>query len=369
MAIYSVAENKKTKDGRKYFYKFQFDNKQYKSKLFKTKAETTKEEKAHIKWLKEEVKPIEVIEKQTETHTITFKELYDEFYTYKQDKVKQTTLYSYRMRIKHFEMLYDIPMDKLSTDDYLKWRSYIIKQDLGIRTLNWMMKLFKELLNYVYKWHDINNRHLYNRLENFVDADALPEEMQFYTIEEFKKFLSVIDGLRFICIFELLFYCGLRRGEMLGLTWKNVDLENNIIHIKNNIVNPHNGKDHYILTSPKNRPSIRTIPIPQILSEHLSQYKKEAKKNNKDFRVNWYISGKADPIPPRTLAARKSKYESNSGVNHIRIHDFRHNCASLLINNGANVLIVARYLGHAKLEESLNTYSHLYDNKMKERNN
>ena len=111
------------------------------------------------------------------------------------------------------------------------------------------MKLLKELLNYAYKWHDINNRHLYNRLENFVDADALPEEMKFYTIDEFKKFVSVIDDLKYICIFELFFYCGIRRGELLGLKWKNVDLEENVIHIKNNIVMPHNGKDTYLLTT------------------------------------------------------------------------------------------------------------------------
>ncbi len=367
MAIYTVAKHKITKDGRKYFYKFQFDNKQYKSKLFKTKAEATKEEKNHIKKLKHKENNKQPKEELNEIHEMTFKELYDEFFIYKQDKVKQTTLYSYRMRIPHFSLLFNIPIKELNTDDYLKWRSYIIKQELGIRTLNWLMKLLKELLNYAYKWHDINNRHLYNRLENFVDADALPEEMKFYTIDEFKKFVSVIDDLKYICIFELFFYCGIRRGELLGLKWKNVDLEENVIHIKDNIVIPHNGKDTYLLTSPKNRPSIRTIPIPKILSEHLTQYKQEVKKfNRRKFRVNWFVSGSSTPLPPRTLAERKNKYEKLSGVKHIRIHDFRHSCASLLINNGANVLIVAKYLGHAKLEETLNTYSHLYDNKLKE---
>ncbi len=50
----------------------------------------------------------------------------------------------------------------------------------------------------------------------------------------------------------------------------------------------------------------------------------------------------------------------------IRLHDFRHSCASLLINSGANVTIVAKYLGHAKIDETLNTYSHIFDNKMDE---
>ena len=50
----------------------------------------------------------------------------------------------------------------------------------------------------------------------------------------------------------------------------------------------------------------------------------------------------------------------NAGLKRIRIHDFRHSCASLLINNGANVTLVAKYLGHTKIEETLNTYSHMF---------
>lgn len=62
----------------------------------------------------------------------------------------------------------------------------------------------------------------------------------------------------------------------------------------------------------------------------------------------------------------KNENAEKAGVKQIRIHDFRHSCGSLLINNGANVTIVAKYLGHAKIDETLNTYSHIFDNKMDE---
>lgn len=64
------------------------------------------------------------------------------------------------------------------------------------------------------------------------------------------------------------------------------------------------------------------------------------------------------------LEKEKNKNAMNAGLKQIRIHDFRHSCASLLINNGANIMIVAKYLGHAKIDETLNTYSHLFKNKM-----
>lgn len=56
----------------------------------------------------------------------------------------------------------------------------------------------------------------------------------------------------------------------------------------------------------------------------------------------------------------------NAGVKQIRVHDFRHSCASLLINNGASITLVAKYLGHTKVDETLNTYSHMYQNKLED---
>lgn len=364
MAICIAKDNVRTKDGRKYYYRFSYNGKRYQSKKFKTKHEAELFEKEHkLELLLREKKNQE---KKKKEKSITFKELYEEFYKYKLDKVKQTTLYSYRMRIPFLEMLYDIEVRDFNSDKYLAWRSYMINRNLSIRTLNGILKLLKELLNYAYKWHDLSNRKVYYMLENFKDADALPDEMNYLNIKEFKQYTSAIKDMKYLCLFELLFFCGLRRGELLGLQWKNIELNNRLIHIRNNVIMPHNGIEHWQITSPKNRTSIRTIPLPTSLTEHLRKYKKEIKSKYKDFNENWFISNKEIPLPARTLAARNEKYIKVSGVKHIRLHDFRHSCASLLINNGANVLIVAKYLGHAKLEETLNTYSHLYDEKLSE---
>ena len=67
-----------------------------------------------------------------------------------------------------------------------------------------------------------------------------------------------------------------------------------------------------------------------------------------------------------TLALRKKLNAEKAGVKVIRLHDFRHSCASLLINNGASVTLVAKYLGHTKVDETLNTYSHMFHSKLDE---
>ena len=99
--------------------------------------------------------------------------------------------------------------------------------------------------------------------------------------------------------------------------------------------------------------------------EDLLKYKKECKQYY-GFNEEWFVFGDTTPIHPHTLRQKKNENAKKADVKQIRLHDFRHSCASLLINSGANVTIVAKYLGHAKIDETLNTYSHIFDNKMDE---
>ena len=74
--------------------------------------------------------------------------------------------------------------------------------------------------------------------------------------------------------------------------------------------------------------------------------------------------GNINPLSATTLLDRKTKNAFMARVKDIRIHDFRHSCASLLIDGGANITLVAKYLGHTKIDETLNTHSHMYQNRL-----
>ena len=80
------------------------------------------------------------------------------------------------------------------------------------------------------------------------------------------------------------------------------------------------------------------------------------------FNDDFFVCSDCRPIADSTLYLYRSNMADKVGLKSIRIHDFRHSCASLLINNGANVTLVAKYLGHTKIEETLNTYSHMFSN-------
>ena len=75
---------------------------------------------------------------------------------------------------------------------------------------------------------------------------------------------------------------------------------------------------------------------------------------------DFFVVSDAKPIADSNIYLRRTKLATLAGLKVIRIHDFRYSCASLLINNGDNVTLVAKYLGHTKIEETLNTYSHMF---------
>ena len=93
---------------------------------------------------------------------------------------------------------------------------------------------------------------------------------------------------------------------------------------------------------------------------------KEQASKEYGFNDNYFVIGDAFPISSNTISSRKNRNCEIAGVPQIRIHDFRHSCASLLVNNGANITVVAKYLGHTKIEETLNTYTHLFNSALNE---
>ena len=94
-----------------------------------------------------------------------------------------------------------------------------------------IFKIYKQVIKFAEKQWDFNLRKFYNKLEPFKTPGALKKEMDFYEPEEFFKFISVVDDLRYKCFFELLYYCGLRRSETRGLEWKYIDFNNKTLTV------------------------------------------------------------------------------------------------------------------------------------------
>ena len=362
MAVKLLEKSEWTKDGRKWIFYDYVKNldgtrRKYKSKKYFTKTEALKAERDFL---------VSDSERFDKDRNMTFKDLYTNFYTYKEDKVKFTTLKTYRDRERYFHSLDDIKLKDFNIEHFEKWKKEINSYGFSTNNKNHLFKFFKELLNYATKWYNFNFTATYNKMTNFTNPNEMPKEMLFFTYEEFKKFISVEDDILFKTMFETLYYCGLRRGELRGLTWDNIDFKNNYLSVNKNVITAQGeNQKPYILTTPKTKSSIRDIPIPKVLMNDLKALYEYSKKYY-GFNDKYFVFGDSDPITNGKIRYRKNRNCKLAGVKQIRIHDFRHSCASLLINSNASINVVAKYLGHTKIDETLNTYSHLFKNQMNE---
>lgn len=240
------------------------------------------------------------------------------------------------------------------------WKKEINKKNIANSYKNDIYKFLKAILNYGSKWYNFDFRSVYNKIVNFTDLNEMPKKMDFYTYDEFKHFISFETDLKYICLFETLYYCALRNGEMRGITWEDIDFESRQIRINKQVPTRYTSKN-WKFTSVKTKSSNRILPLPNILIEHLKMFYNDISKNI-NFKSTWFVFGEADiPIVADNPSYRQQVICNKANLKKIRVHDFRHSCASLLINSGANVTIVAKYLGHTKLEETLNTYSHMFE--------
>ena len=355
MSVRQLKENKRTRDGRSWVfiqYSKGLDGKrhQYQSQAYFTKEEATKAELEYL----DKYKDVEV------NPHMTFKEAYTLYYEYQKDKIKDSTLKTYRDRIKYMGLLDNIELVNLNWEHYQKWRSQMNKTNLCDKYKTDIQKFIKQVLNFAEKQWDFNLRKFYNKLEPFKTPGAIKKEMDFYEPQEFFQYISVIDDLRDKCLFETLYYCGLRRSEARGLQWRHIDFKNNTLTIAQQVLNlgGNNASSSWYIASPKTESSNRTIPIPEVLLKNLAELKKSNERFSK-FKQTWFVFGDDVPITYHQIYSRNNNYCKKAGLRHIRIHDFRHSCASALISAAAPITAVSNYLGHSETTETLETYTHL----------
>lgn len=191
----------------------------------------------------------------------------------------------------------------------------------------------------------------------------------FYSVDEVKTLLECAkDDLIYIPI-VLAVYCGLRRSEVLGLSWSNIDFENDKILIgQKSLEVVRNGKMVQIISdemkTESSRRSFKMIPeLKEILLAHKERqelYRKEFRKSyNKKYLDMVCVNPLGDLIKPSYITAHFPKLLEKNGLRNIRFHDLRHTCASLLVSLEVNMKVIQKYLGHSNMSTTADIYSHL----------
>ena len=181
----------------------------------------------------------------------------------------------------------------------------------------------------------------------------------FWTYDQYQAFYKVLcensKSPAAKMAYQLLFYCGLRVGELLALTAGDVDLDKRIIHITKSLQRIQQ-KD--VITPPKTEKGNRDITIPLFLAEELREYMSHIYGCNDDSRL-FHISKTVLYYPMRI-------YCEAAGVPKIHLHDLRHSHVAYLIEKGVSPMAISERLGHESVTVTLGVYGHLYPNKQRE---
>ena len=181
------------------------------------------------------------------------------------------------------------------------------------------------------------------------------KEMLFWTKEEYLKFAdAMMDKPRSFYAFEVLYWCGIREGELLALTPADFDFEKGTLSITKSYQRL-KGRD--VITDPKTPKSVRVIQMPQFLTEEIHDYVKSLYKIQPDQRMF--------DMTKHYLHHEMDRGAKEAGVKRIRIHDLRHSHVSLLIEMGFSALAIADRVGHESIDITYK-YAHLFPSKQKE---
>lgn len=324
----------------------QFDGtqKQVKRRGFKTKKEARE---AEAKML---------VEKET-TSSLTFAQVADSYFDWYSQRRKHSSIVTIRNVIYNhlFEEFGKIKINQITPKHIMSYQNKIIHK-YSAKHLKKIHAVLSAIFNFAIKFQGLANNPA--RIVGNFEKES-NKRMNFWEFEEFKQFIRVVDELLYKAFFSTLYYSGTRKGELLALTWEDINFEDRTININ---------KTEYDrqITEPKTKASNRIIILPDFLIKLLKEVQTNASitqpvKNNYVVFGEFYTS-----LSPATLHRKFEQYIIKSGVKKIVLHEFRHSHASFLINKGVSPLVVAQRLGHSDVATTLNTYSHLYPSKQAE---
>lgn len=336
----------KKKDGINYYIKVSINGKAQCIRGFKNKQEALIYEASLLK------------KKEGNNQNIYVRDLFQLYEKVIQSKIKITSSHSkIQLLHKHIFPYFTNIKIKDITYNLLNFIAKGINNNL-YKDKKRLFTLLKEFLEYLMNYgldRNINMSMLFAKYNSNIEY----KKFDYYTREEFEKFLSVIDSKKYRLVFILLFNYGLRIGELLGL--KHCDITNDRVFIRHCIATKLGIGQREI--KPKTKSSIRDYPLINPVRIAYSEYINTLESFNKSD----YLFKSGNPIQltlgESPIRKAQKKYEKLSNLRHIRIHDFRHSCATELINNGFSPEQVASWLGHSSSETTMRIYFHLFPSK------
>lgn len=336
----------KTKDGKtkwyaNFYYTDWLGEKQHKCKRgFSSQKEAKEWERAFL-------------DKTSKDPTILFSSLADNYMKDMETRLKPTTLNNkqYLIDTKLTPFFGKIPICDIDPITVHRWQNELInyRDEKGnpysqtyLKTIN---NQLSAIMNYAVKFYKLQSNPC--RATGTI-GKGKAEEMNIWTIDQFEKFLTFEKKSAYRMAFSILFYGGLREGEMLALTPEDIPRDEAVLYINKNFAVI---RSKQFFLTPKTEKSERSVTIPKSLHDEIIEYIDSMYIGAKE-RIFYF---KKDG-----LTTEFKRITKKAGLPSIRIHDLRHSHASMLINLGRGIKEISNRLGHESTKTTWDTYSHLY---------
>lgn len=336
---------KKNKNGVWYF-------KVYVTDEFGKKKQIKRENKD---WTRNDARLAEakVVQDSTMDSTMLLCKLSEIYFKHKETSLKSSSIRSLKSKYNFMVDPYfgKIRIDQINNKMIMAWHRQLLEKGYSNSSLEIGQGIFKAMLEHAVKCNLLlKNPYTIDHIKNNTEVK---HEVETVSINDFNKFLGVIENQEYYNLYVVLYWVGLRIGEALGLKFGDVDFENNNIRISSTY-----NQIERRSTTPKTKSSYRVIKMNTVVREALE------KQRNKYSRAwgysdEMYVFGFDKPIPYSTLKHWHSKYIVESGLPYFKIHSLRHSCVSVLISLGVKPLQIAKRMGHSV--NMVNTvYGHLF---------
>lgn len=294
--------------------------------------------------------------------SITFKELTDQLMEYSVDRVKHSTIISNKyIYDKVNEQIGNIPLCQFNR---VLLQDYIDKMDAEF-SKNYVQRIYygiQKAFSYAIKQGLMTTNYM-KQVEVSARKNEITQEIKYWELEDFETFINCVDELQWKTIFTVMYYMGLRRGEMMGLAPADINFKDNTMSIRYQ----YNVKTRQ-RTSPKSKNSTRIITMPNAVVDALKTYIERLKAfgTYDDNSTSLFLFGGQFPVSATNLDRKLSQYikkaNEDNNIPVITSHGFRHSHASYLINNMSDkftVYDIAKRLGDT-VNTVLSTYAHWF---------
>ncbi len=305
-------------------------------------------------------------------HNMTLSELMKVWITnYKAQNLKPSTLERYREQIAWYiePMLGKYPLHNLTPQLIQKWVTDIYEhpptkknsgKKLAPKTVRNIFLNLKAALDYAVKLKMIQS----NPCDHVELPKVVQKEVEAFDEDEIASILSHAEGTDLYFPIYLLLNTGMRRGELLGLKWKHVHLDEGYIDVVETKLSVCGNE---ITDTPKSKSSKRRIPIGGNMMKEFKSYRLRCEKifltRGRRVQPDDYVICRSDGTfyEPNSFTHAWSRFLEKNGIRHLKLHGLRHTSATLLLKGGVDVKTISTRLGHADPTLVLTTYGHTLD--------